>query len=294
MRRFGFGQLTPYSYPGGTIQGQVILEVDQPARARDLALNLTGRELSQATVSTGKSTERIVDQRVVLEQSYDLRPSLTFQDSDHVAPGSYTAPFSFTLPTSAAPSFSTSDYHGQGGLLSGRPDGMYVEYELEARLDVPWWVDAVAKTEVPIYSPRRVLGQLATLQSQPNPGHASIHVQPTSASPMVPGSPFSMDYQVSNPAGKHLRGLTVSIVRQVEYHVRSMSRVAHAPAFSAEVQFDGRDAQYTGQLLLQVPNVPQATGPWQGILFRTYWLASAVLDVELGFNVQVQSPLVPA
>lgn len=294
MRKFGFGQLSSFSFPGGTIQGQVLLEVDQPARARDLTLTLYGREISQATVSTGKSTQRIVDQSPILEQTFDLRPSLSFVDEDHVAPGAYSAPFNFTLPTSAPPSLSTSEFRGQTGPLSSRPDGMYVEYHLEARLDVPWWIDAVAQAPIPIYSPRRVLGQVPTLQSQPNPGHASILVQPDSATPILPGAPASLTFHVWNPAAKHLRSLDVSIVRQVEYRVKSMSRVAHAPAFSARAELDGRAAEYSGKLTLDVPNTPDATGPWQGSLFRTYWLVTAVLDVELGFNVQVQSPLVPA
>lgn len=293
-RGIGFDQLTPYAYSAGAIQGQVVLEVDEPAHARDLTISLVGYELSQATVSTGKSTQTIVDKREFLQQTYDLRQSLTFADPGHLAPGTYRAPFRFEIPASAPPSLSTSSFRGVEGRFGNRPDGMYVVYQLEARLDVPWWIDAVARTPVPVYSPRRVLGQMPILQSQPNPGHAALRVQPESPTPIVPGVPYALTYQVSNPASKHLKTIDVTLVRQVEYTVRHMSRSAHQPVYAAQVVLDGRDAQYTGRLTLEVPNTPDTTGPWQGTLFRTYWLATAVLDIELGFDVQVQSPLIPA
>ncbi|HZY92947.1 MAG TPA: hypothetical protein VFG07_09305 [Thermoplasmata archaeon] len=294
MRQLGFDQLTPYAFPGGVVQGQVVVETDQPARGRDLTIQLVGRELSQATVSSGKSSQRIVDESVFYQQTYDLRQSVSFIDQDHLAPGTYRAPFQFVLPPTATPSLATSRFSGESGLFSARPDGMYVEYALEARLDVPWWIDAVARAPVPVYSQRRVLGQIPVLESRSNPGHAALRLQPDSASPLLPGSPYSLVYQVWNPASKHLKSLDLSVVRQVEYHVKSMSRAAHEPAFSSQVPLDGRNSQYTGGITLEVPNVPDATGPWQGTLFRSYWLATAVLEVELGFNVQVQAPLTPA
>ena len=284
----------PFAFAGGSVDGTLVLEIDRPARARDLTLSFSGREIGQVTVSAGKSTERLVQTADLLSQTIELGQTLGFVDPEHVAPGTYRSPFRFVVPAGATPSIATGAYAGPRGLFSSRPDGLYVEYSLVARLDVPWWTDSVTTTPLPVYSPRRVLGVAPPLVSQPNPGHPAISVVPADPAPLVPGTAARFSYRVDNPGGKRLRSLSLRVERLVEYVVRGYSRRVVGPAFDASAPLGGRLPAYAGELSLTVPNEADATGPWQGQLFRTYWSVRATLDVELGLDVVVEGPLAPA
>lgn len=294
MPKIEFEGLPQYAWPGGTINGTVVLEIDRPARGRDLTIHLVGRELSQATVGAGKDRRVVVDQHVFFDQTYDISKAVQFLDPGHLAPGVYRAPFMFVLPADGPPSLHTAPYAGGAGWHRARPDGMYVEYSLEARLDVPWWLDAVVETFVPVYSARRVIGTLPPMQSMSPPGHAAVSVGPATTDPLLPGGVLGVAFRVDNPAGKDIKSLRFSLTRIVEYRVRSMSRVAKEPVFSVDVAIGSREPSFSGTLSLPVPNTEDSTGPWQGNLFRTYWQAATVLDVALGFNVEVEGPMTPA
>lgn len=294
MAKIEFEGLPAYAWPGGTITGTVVLEIDRPARGRDLTIHLRAREYSQTTVGAGKSRRVVEDQHVFLDQTYDISKAVQFLDPEHLAPGVYRAPFLFVVPPDAPPSLHTSAYAGGAGWHAGHQDGMYVEYSLEARLDVPWWLDAVVHTFVPVYSARRVIGTLPPMQSSSPPGHASVSVAPSTTDPVLPGSAMSVAYRVENPAGKDIKSLRFSLTRVVEYRVQSVSRVAKGPVFSVDVAIGTREPSGGGSLVLAVPNTEDSTGPWQGSLFRTYWQATTVLDVGFGFNVEVEGPMTPA
>jgi hypothetical protein len=271
----------------------VVLGLDRPARGDALSVQLVGTEISQMTVSAGKSREVIRDSRPFLSTSVDLRQSLQFVDAVHIAPGQYRAPFSFPIPPNAPPSLHTGPEPG-GGWSSGRMDGMYVEYDLEARLDVPWWVDAVAQSRIPVFSTRRVLGTIAPVQTNPAPDHPGFQLSSATPTPLLPGQTWTLAYTVENPTHKSLKTLEVNVRRVVEYTVRGRSARAVGESYGAAVTLGGKDPSYTGTLPITVPNSEEATGPGTGELYRTYWLLSASLGIEWSFSVELQTPLTPA
>lgn len=294
MPTLGFEGLPPYAWPGGPIAGSVVLQSDSPIRGSSLSVRLKGRELAQVTVSAGKSSQRLTQEVVFLEQLYDLRQSIAFVDPDHLPPGVYRAPFQFTLPSGAPPSLHTSPYVPEGGLGDTHRDGMYVEYLLEARLEVPLWVDLVSRGIMPVFSPRRVLGVLPAMATGGGPDHPSITLDPTLSAPLVPGTSTELRFRVLNPGLKKLRSLSATVTRVVQYSVHGHPGSTRTPAYGTQCAFDGRAAEYTGQLTVSVPNDEDATGPWQGQLYATFWTVRAVLDIELGWNVESELPLAPA
>ena len=285
--------LPAYSWPGGSIQGTFVLETDRPLRAADIELTLRGTELSQVTIPEGKS-ERVVQQDYpFLDVASSFLNGVTFQDPEHIAPGTYRFPFQFAVPDNAEPSIATSEVPAVRGRFFHRPDGMYVEYELEARVRVPWWVDPVDHVAVPVYSPRRVLGTIPPLPSEPSGDHPSFRIDFDPVQ-ILPDGAVAGSYAIQNPKGKHLETLTVRCFRHVEYTVQGRGEVRDGPTYEVVVPLGDRQPTYNGRFQFVIPNSIDATGPFHGQLYRTFWMVHAELAVELGFAVKVDGAFTPA
>ncbi|MCI4347888.1 MAG: hypothetical protein L3J97_04635 [Thermoplasmata archaeon] len=293
MARVWFEGLPDFSTPGGRIEATLALEADGVVRATDLLLYLHGGEISQITVGSGKTRRVIVDRAPILELVSSFHDALHFQDSDHVGPGTYRFPFHFDLPATVEPSLATAELPRTRGRLSSRPDGMYVEYELEARLQVPWWVDPIDREVVPVYSARRVLGAVPPFSTQAGPDRPAVHVYVDPVM-ILPGTTVTGRYEVENPNLKELPRLTLTLFRHVEYRASGFSAVREAPQFQAGIPLGARAPQYQGTFQIAVPNISETTGPFTGQLYRTYWVVRADLEVSLGFNVRIDAVFTPA
>lgn len=293
MARISLEGLPAYSWPGGSIQGTYVLETDKPLRAADIDLALHGREFSQMTVQEGKSRRVIQQNYPFLELTSSFREGVTFQDEEHIAPGTYRLPFRFDLPAEAEPSLATADVPAVRGRFFSRPDGMYVEYELEARVRVPWWVDPVDRVTIPVFSARRVLGTIPSLPSETSDEHPSFRVD-VDPGQILPGGTVNGSYLIENPRGKHLEKLTVRCHRHVEYTVQGRGQVRDVPFYEIVLPLGDRELQRAGRFQLVIPNTAESTGPFHGQLYRTYWMVHAELGVELGFNVKVDGAFTPA
>jgi len=285
--------LPAYSWPGGAIDGTFVLETDRPLRATDIDLSLHARELSQVTIHEGKSSRTIQQEYPFLDLAVGFHEGVAFKDPDHVAPGTYRLPFHFDIPAEAEPSLATSEMPAVRGRFSSRPDGMYVEYELEARVRVPWWVDPVDRVIVPVYSMRRVLGTVPSLPSPPSEDHPSFRVD-VDPGQVLPGNTVSGSYQIQNPRGKHLEKLSIRMFRHVEYTVQGRAGVRDGPAYECEIPLGDRQLTRAGRFQLTLPNTSETTGPFHGQLYRTWWMVHAELGVELGLNVRVDGAFTPA
>jgi hypothetical protein len=292
VARISIEGLPAYSWPGGTIQGTFVLEAEKPFRAGDIDLTLQGRELSQMTIHEGKSSRVVQQDYPFLDLATAFTDAVTFQDPEHVAPGTYRLPFQFNIPPDAEPSLATSETAAVRGRFFSRPDGMYVEYQLEARVRVPWWVDSVDRVTVPVFSTRRVLGTIPPLPSPSLEDHPSfrIDVDPVQ---ILPGSTFAGSYTIQNPKGKHLENLTVRCYRHVEYSVQGRGQVRDGPSYECVIPLGDRQFTHGGRFQSTIPNTAESTGPYHGQLYRTFWMVHAELAVELGFNVKVDGAFTP-
>jgi hypothetical protein len=293
MARITFEGLPTYSWPGGTIQGTFVLESDRPLRAADIELTLRGRELSQVTIQQGKSQRVVQQDYPFLDLASSFLSNVTFQDPEHIAPGTYRFPFQFAIPAEAEPSLETAEVPAVRGRFFHRPDGMYVEYELEGRVRVPWWVDPVDNVAVPVYSTRRVLGTIPPLPSATTDDHPSFRVDFDPVQ-ILPGGTVAGSYEIQNPKGKHLESLTVRCFRHVEYTVQGRNEVRDGPSYESVVPLGDRQPSHAGRFQLTIPNTSGATGPFHGQLYRTFWMVHAEVTVELGFAVKVDGAFTPA
>lgn len=293
MARVWFEGLPDYSSLGGSLDGTLCLAADGDFRATDLLLYLHGTEISQVTVSEGKTQHAVIQKSSFLELASSFHDALPFKDVDHVGAGTYRFPFRFNIPATAQPSLATTEQPRTRERGFSWDDGMYVEYELEARLQVPWWMNPIDREVVPVYSPRRVLGALPPFSSGNDPDRPTIGLRVDQ--PMVlPGTTLTGTFSLENPRLKELPQLELTLLRHVEHHSYDHSAVEETPQFDTTVPLGNRAPHYEGTFGIQIPNVSDTTGPFAGQLYRTYWILRAKIDVHLGFNVKVDAVFAPA
>ena len=121
-------------YTGDVVSGTVALETDKAVDSRGLYLDILGRESTVITRQQGKTS-------VTYRSHADL---LGWRAPLHAAgvipPGLERFPFQFQIPVYGLPSY--IGVHAK------------VEYGVTARLDVPWWPDAVSKQPIFVFFAR--------------------------------------------------------------------------------------------------------------------------------------------
>ncbi len=170
---------------------------------------------------------------------------------------------------------------------------MFVEYTIEARLDIPWWVDPVVIQEVPVLTPRRVLGVAPPLRVPEDPQRPSIRLD-VDVPILTAGTVVGGYFQISNPSGKNLKSITVWLGRRVDFSAQGIGRTTDGPRFDCPIPLGIKDTVHAGRFAITVPNGADVTEPSQGSLHRCYWVLGARLDVGLGFDVDVAEAVLPA
>jgi len=292
MARISFEGLPKHAWLGGAIEGSLVLETDRALRATDFDLRLRAREFSQATTQMGRYSQTVQEESPILEVVTSFRESVPFVDPEHIAPGTYRLPFRFGLPATAEPSLATDDADAVRGRFFHYPDGMFVEYELEARVRVPWWVDPIDRVTVPVLAPRRELGTIPPLASAASDTHPSFRID-FDPGPVLPGNPVSGSYVVQNPKGKHLDDLAIQLFRRIDYHVQDLNRSHDGPMYYTQVTLGNREISHSGRFQIATQSTTDDTGPYQGNLYHSRWMVHAELGVELGSNVRVDGTLAP-
>jgi hypothetical protein len=274
----------------------MLVETEKPLNRNAVSLTLQGSEITQVTINRptgggphggGTQTEVVTQTAVFLNQSVPLTVNTPM-----IGPGLVRLPFSTTIPAEATPSLGTAELARSRGRVFGRPNGCFVEYQLEGRIDVPWWLDPIDREVVPMFSPRRVLGAVPGIRSPSGGARPSLSLD-VDQSAILPGQPLTGSFEILNPEGKHLRSLTLGLQRYIEYTAKGHPGSSFGPQFTTTLALTTSDTTRAGRFELQVPNTAEATGPWTGSLFRTYWNFSVALDIALGFDVKIIEPLMP-
>ncbi|MDE1879627.1 MAG: hypothetical protein KGI89_03670 [Euryarchaeota archaeon] len=295
MASVQFLQVSAGAFLGGAVEGVVRAEFDKPTKVRDITLTLTGSEHSQTTVQAGKNSETITQVAPFLQQAVSLRERIPFQDPEHATPGTYDLPFKFPLPVVAPPTLATSIEDQDFGHIDHVRDGMYVDYALEIKVDVPLWIDPLRRHRFPVYPPVRVLGGMPEARTSSGPDRAGLQVAPLDGNApwIFPGKPCTILYNVQNPSGKTLKGLTARLVRDVSYVCRGRSCASQQIFGNFFAPFQGNAPSFQGRLDLMVPNDAGMVNPGSGQLFRCTWSMEFDLGVEWGFDAKVKVPLTP-
>ncbi|GMH43186.1 hypothetical protein BSKO_11108 [Bryopsis sp. KO-2023] len=122
-------------YPGGTVTGQVFLEINERTKARAVRLSLVGKEKVYITRSNGqgKTSSTYCAKRKFVDEQVTLLglPKGTFLEKGR----QYSFPLSFSLPRDCLPS-------------CGHNVGNRIVYEIKSWVDRPMKLDLKCRAEL--------------------------------------------------------------------------------------------------------------------------------------------------
>jgi hypothetical protein len=128
--------------PGEIIKGTVRLELEKSVKARAVKLRIIGLEETRVEVGSGDDSHTYHERNYILKNDIILHSPMYDKDLE-LDPGNYAFVFEFKMPENALPSYKGTN--------------VSVTYTLEARVDVPWWLDIVEKRPIYVFRNREVL-----------------------------------------------------------------------------------------------------------------------------------------
>ncbi|KAH7704203.1 Protein ARRD-7 [Aphelenchoides avenae] len=228
-------------YPGQLVQGQVIIRIAEPKKARSVVVHVSGKAKTHWTVSeryvdhhhdshhnhhhdsrighgthsnhAGQTRYRTVHYSA--EVAYmDFEMVVWHSDDNKLPAGTHTFPFSFPLPANCAPSF-----EGTVG---------FVRYKCTAKIDRPWKFDKSIMqmfTVLPYFdlnsvphaatpAVRELTKNLGVLFFKHGRLSASVSIP---KSGFVPGESILVAADVSNTSSREVRRIEIALVENATY-----------------------------------------------------------------------------
>jgi len=266
--------------PREKIQGAVKLWIDKTVSARAVKLEILGTE---KTHIERRSND---DSHVYREINYILRDRIIlhspqYDDDMQIEPGNYVFEFDFMMPESAPPSY--------------RGSQVDIVYELNARVDVPWWFDIVRRKPLYVFRSREPLDYLqepVQFQSSnyydTNPRKPGFMAE-ISKTGFLTGEVIEGSIALKNMHASNIRKIYVTLLG-IEY--------AEASRYSeSTTQFSGRieipvDDMYEGAPKLFNISVPRNCPPSYESRYSNFrWGLEIGLDIPLGFDVKALHPI---
>jgi len=284
MAELSFESITRSVIAGSPVDGVLRFRATRPVRARDFTILLRGAENTSARVSSGKHSYTVRDAYLFLAHERSLMQVVASPIATELPPGDHRIPFRFIVPPGSPPSMS----------IGSAREGAAMSYVVEARINVPWWPDAVARSTVVVLPPHRSLG------SGPRPTRGSRSWAGKSEAELLfradpgaveMGKSFTGEYRIENPDRKRIRKLTISLVRIVDWSAAGRRRAGKGPTFTLKTKIGIAAESSSGRFALPLPQHESATIPWTGHLIRVRWVVRVSLDVAWGFDAVFEIPL---
>ena len=212
-------------YPGDTVTGNLLLDIDKPENYSQISIQLDGRAHVRWEKTQGKhtvvceSTDQFVNNEVTLWSGGDAPDA-------QLAPGHYSWPFSFEIPTRAASSHEGSDYGniryslvGKARRKNGRVFGGRVRTVAEVRIAV---LQLVKLTDPRLLRPVRqdIQRRFLCLFCAKRPITLTVSIPKTG---YLLGESVRLRATVENATGRRLT-VTAKLKQRVTYHARGNTR----------------------------------------------------------------------
>jgi hypothetical protein len=266
--------------PGEVVKGQVHLTIDKPVKARKIWLDVEGLEETSITDGAGKSSSTYYERNSMIENKILLhRPE--GEEHTELEPGKYTFKFEFTIPKKALPS-----YRGRNAKIT---------YSLNARVDVPKWLDIVEKKDF------HVVRNRDDIRSYERPSHFQSDNY-LNLEDDKPGFFVELP-RIAFIAGKSIEG-TITLCNKKACEVRKIELrligIEHAEASKYKV--NQRLREYESELptdnlveatpaRFHFPIPKSAPGSFEGNYSNFRWALEVQLDLPLKFDIKARYPV---
>jgi len=260
----------PSYFTGDVVSGAVVLETDKPVDARGLFLDILGRESTVITRHQGK-------QSVTYRSHADLIGwRIPLHGPGVAPPGVQRFPFQFQIPVNGLPSY--------------RGTHATVEYGVTARLDVPWWPDAVAQVPISVFFARPSVRTFSDpVRFRSGGGGPEIYVE-------LDGSKFF---------ARELIGCRITILRVGDHRVRRVyvkliggewARAQNATETTTstitELDIPMATIRVGEPFAFEIPILAEVQSSYRGTYSYYSYLLQIGLDIAWATDLVAETPLV--
>ncbi len=260
-------------FTGDVVEGTVVVETTREVNSRGIYLDFLARERTQITRSAGKTTVTYTNHNDFAAWRMNL------QGPTNLAPGTYRLPFKFQIPPAGLPSY------------TGR--NAWVAYSIEARLDVPLWLDAVWKGDLFVFYDRssvRTFSQPVRFQSgDTGPNGPQVYVE-------LDGDRFF---------ARELIGCRITLLRLGEHRIRhayarltggefarAQSAEETSTTYKTEVDIPFENVQVGVPFTFEIPIPAEVQSAYRGMYSYYNYLLTIGLDIAWASDLAATTPVV--
>jgi hypothetical protein len=274
-------ELTKDAYvPGEIIKGNIILDVEKTVKARAVKLRIIGLEKTSVTVGSGDDRRTYHERNYILKNDIILHSPM-YDKSLELNPGNYAFRFEFIMPENALPS-----YHGTN---------VFVSYHLEARVDVPWWLDVVEKKPIFVFRNRDAL----RLLTAPVKFTSDNFLNGVSKKPcfgveltkvgFLAGETVQGTIAMYNMAASKIRKIYIRLLGEELATARGHHDTTIQSKQEIEIPMYDMMEGVAKVFFLQIPN--NAPSSYEGMYSNFRWGVEVGLDIPFGFDVKAVHPI---
>ncbi len=271
MPRFISVELPRNAYfTGDVVEGTVVLETTKETPSRGLYLDFTGKEETQITRSSGKSSVTYRSEAALVTWRLPL------QGEAAIPPGTYRFPFKFQVPLQGLPS-----YQGRHAV---------VKYTLTARLDVPLWLDTVWE------------GELFVFYDRPS---VRTYSQPVRFRSGGDGPEVYVELDGDRFFARELIGCRITLLRAGDHRIRrvytrllgmesaqAQSQHEDTTTFRTEVDIPAEQVRIGVPFSFEIPIPGEVQSAYRGTYSYYSYMLQIGLDIAWGFDLVAQTPIV--
>lgn len=266
--------------PGEIIKGTVRLDLEKSVKARAVKLRIIGLEKTSVTVGSGDDRHTYRERYYILKNDIILH-SPSYDDDLELDPGNYAFWFEFILPGDALPSY--------------RGTNASVTYTLEARVDVPWWLDIVKKRSIFVFRNREVL-RLLTAPARFNSdnfingvGNKPCFGVELVKTGFIAGETIEGTIAVYNMAASKIRKIYIKLLGEELATACGHRETRIQSKQEIEIPVCDMMEGVAKVFFLQIPN--NAPSSYEGRYSNFRWGVFVGLDIPFGFDVKALYPI---
>ncbi len=257
-------------YMGEVVEGTVVLETTKETPSRGLYVDVSGKEATAITRSTGKSSVTYRSEASLVAWRLPLR------GEGPIGPGTFRFPFRFQIPFQGLPSYAGP--HAK------------VSYVLTARLDVPLWLDTVWTGELFVFYDR------PSVRTFSNP----VRFRSGGDGPEV-----YVELEGDRFFAREMIGCRITLLRAGDHRIRRLyarllgaefaqaqSQREETTTFRTEVDVPAEQIKLGVPFAFEIPIPGDVQSAFRGTYSYYSFVLQVGLDIAWGADLVAQTPIV--